>query len=105
MIYKEFFDTEHYRKVRQARRAKSLPLCSLNIKLNKHNLLRKIIVYKNTKYTIVSVYKHWLAGWYLVLTIENEKGNSKIVFWENINSIDNTILEKIDINKKTYRIL
>jgi hypothetical protein len=50
-------------------------------------------------FTIVSVYKQWYAGWYLLLLVEKDKSHHSL-FWENINCIDEAIIKIIEETKK-----
>lgn len=68
-----------------------------NIDLIDHELVgKKLVRYSDgNEYNVESVHKQWYAGWYIAILLERNKSHH-LVFWENINCIEETILQSIE---------
>jgi len=103
----EKFNHDHYRRVREARNDTNLPVGKLNIPLKNHQFVDRKLYDKeeNEVYTIESVHKHWYSGWYIVLLIVDCAGSSCLLFWENINCMEELIINGILENNKRYSFI
>jgi len=123
------FNEEHYRKVREARQRLNLPSFSdffpENGKVFGHELEGKKLRHVETGKVIYiqSVHKHWYKGWYYALLVytlyktNNEDFVTDVVdgekfgrshglkFWENISSIDSTVLKIISKVRNEWEII
>lgn len=98
----ETFNLTHYMKVRDARRDAGLPVHSGNGKVEGHPLVGKVIRDHTKAYTIESVHKHWLHGWYLGILLNNGQDSHRFMTWENINCADPLILDQIAQNRSDF---
>lgn len=100
------FHFDHYRKVREEREKLGLPVAELSVDYEDHDLIGKQL--KNQEdgliYNIDQVSKHWYAGWYVVVLAE-ESNSHAMLFWENINCHDETILTTIEETKQKYELV
>lgn len=100
------FHFDHYRKVREERENLGLPVAKLSVDYEDHDLVGKQV--KNHEdgliYNIDKVSKHWYAGWYVVVLAE-ESNSHVMLFWENINCHNETILNGIKKTQERYELV
>jgi hypothetical protein len=95
----DFFDSDHYLKVRRARKKLGFEESDnklKNVKIKDHPYIGKTIKGKSDGkiYTIEGVNKQWYKGFYLGMLISHN-GSHAFLYFENINSIDPTIIKSI----------
>lgn len=71
-----------------------------------HELLGKKIINTITKkeYLIDCVFKSWYYGCFWQLSARDENDSHATIYWENINSISDTILSSIKQNQIKFKI-
>lgn len=91
----ETFNSAHYSKVVKARRLLGLPVGNLNVEIA-HRLVGKMLRDNTTGqvFVVEKAMKHWFYGWYVALLL-NSEGSHRLIWWENINSSSDTVLESI----------
>jgi hypothetical protein len=77
-----------------------------NIKLLNHELIGKNLCRQTDghDYTIESVHKQWYAGWYVALFLERNQSHH-LIYWQNINCIEEIVLKSIEENNLSYLLL
>lgn len=100
------FNFDHYRKVREKREQLGMEVADLNKQLEDDPLIGRTIIdtTTNEKYVVDAVNEHWHIGWYKVLTL-NHNGSHRIVFWENISCGEPIIINQINENKQSLKLI
>ena len=83
-------------------------LKSFDTEILNHELVNKPIVDNETRheYIIESVHKQYYAGYYISLKLKNNNTNSHVViFWHNINSVADMVIQQTNENYKRWRVL
>lgn len=69
-----------------------------------HPLKKKKIILDGKEYQILNIFKRWSSGWYMSMEIDYDKNSYVELPYENINSEDPEILEKIEYVQKRTKI-
>ena len=69
-----------------------------------HPLRNKKIILDGKEYPILNVFKRWSNGWYMSMEIKYKDDSYVEIPYENINSEDPEILEKIEYVQKRTKI-
>ena len=89
-------DMSHHFEVWKARKAAGLPVCPSQPLPDHHLMGRKFVDLVTKKvYTVKIVTKHWYAGYYIDLLMEDEGGSSRVAHWEALGCYHPSILEAI----------
>lgn len=75
--------------------------------LKDHPLVGKKIkcLYEDQLCTIKEVVKMWYHGYFITLLADNKNRSTTTLYWENISSIDEVILESVKENHKNWEII
>jgi hypothetical protein len=97
---------DHYGKVYKTRKAEGTLIDDDHGNIPNHPLVGKQFHDSETNktYNIEKVLKHWYGGYYLALLIEKNQSHA-LRYWENISTDNEIVLEAIENNKKTCRII
>ena len=89
-------DMSHHFEVWKARKAAGLPVCASQT-LTDHPLVgRRFVCFTTGKvYTVKIVTKHWYAGYYIDLLMEDDHQSSRVTHWESLGCYHPDILEAI----------
>lgn len=89
-------DMSHHFEVWKARKAAGLPVCASQT-LTDHPLVgRRFVCFATGKvYTVKTVTKHWWAGYYIDLLMEDSEGSSRVAHWEALGCYHPDILHAI----------
>lgn len=98
------FNFEHYMKVRDARKAKGMPI-GYDANIPSHEWIGKKFLIDKRIYTIQSVHKHWLIGYYLALLLVDENHSHRLIAWQDICCHDEVIKLNIEANRRDGMIL
>jgi len=101
---------EHYRKVKKTRQEQGLPVLTEQKKWDRrkgdeHPLLgmRLRDTESESTYVVDTVSNVWLDGFYIQMAIREEGTNSHaLVFWENVSSENEVVLEGIEEAQERY---
>ena len=71
-----------------------------------HPLVGSKLKYNNYEFTVNCVLKEWKSGWFISVELESELTQDQYIRipYENINSEDSEIIEKIQIIKNQMEI-
>jgi hypothetical protein len=69
-----------------------------------HPLRNKKMILDGKEYRILNIFKRWSSGWYMSMEIKHSNENYVEIPYENINSEDPEILEKIENVRKRTKI-
>ncbi len=69
-----------------------------------HPLRNKTIILDGKEYQILNIFKRWSSGWYMSMEIKYKDDFYVEIPYENINSEDPEILEKIKSVQKRTKI-
>jgi hypothetical protein len=102
MEYFEFFDEEHYRKVRNARATGLSELTSNHNRSYRGEWTFTHVrdIEFNEVYKVERVFEQWYRGWYVAILVE-KNGSHGIRYIENISCKDPSIIESIEEFKAT----
>lgn len=89
-------DMSHHFEVWKARKAAGLPVHTKQTLVD-HPLVGRKFVCLTTKkaYTVRIVTKHWWAGYYIDLLMEDDGGSSRVAHWESLGCYHPDILRAI----------
>ena len=69
-----------------------------------HPLRNKKMILDGKEYRILNIFKRWSSGWYMSMEIKYKDDSYVEIPYENINSEDPEILEKIENVRKRTKI-
>lgn len=101
---------EHYRKVKNARKEQGLPVLTEQKKWDRRNGdehpllgMRLRDTETGSTYVVDTVSNVWLDGFYIQMAIREEGTKSHaLIFWENVNSENEVIVEGIERAQNRY---
>lgn len=107
MIFKVNFNKDLYMRIRGIRESVGLPIRHEGLIITDYPLLgKKIKCLEDNKTHIVDrAVKMWYHGYFICLIAIDENRSSAALYWENISSIDEIILESIKENHNNWQLL
>jgi hypothetical protein len=98
------FNHDLYRRVRESRRLRGLPVEDLSVELKDHEFIdqKMYSISEECEYTVDRVHKMWHNGWFIIIMAIDSHNSHRTVYWQNINCKDESILEGIDESREDF---